>query len=79
MYLEADNIDALDPTFNSNRGKGLGMNSTNGRFYNNSRVYWSSTGYSSTYAWVVHYNGRVANHTQTVDAGVAPVKELSIS
>ena len=83
MYLEADNIDALDPTFNSNKLMGLGMKSTNGRFSSGGtgRGYWSSTEYSSQYAWGIWCDGTLIGRSnwQNKSLCVAPVKELSIS
>ena len=82
MYLEADNIDALDPTFNSNKLMGLGMNSTSGRFYSGTNSsYWSSTESANSWAWGVWYNGFLSSRTnwQTTARCVAPVKELSIA
>ena len=77
LYLESDNIDALDPTVNSNRNKALGKMNTYGRFdLNNNSVVSSSTETSSTNAWRVYCNG-YANHTnQRYVYGVVPVKEL---
>ena len=82
MYLEADNIDALDPTFNSNKLMGLGMNSTSGRFYSGTnRSYWSSTESINTWAWGVWCDGLLSSQTnwQNTARCVAPVKELTTS
>ena len=83
LYLESDNIDALDPTVESNRGKALGMMGTNGRFYFNGNInaVWSSTGYSDERAWRVGNQGKASTHHQNggmnfAHLGVAPVKEL---
>lgn len=77
MYLESDNIDLLDPTVNSYRDFGLGMNVTHGRFYaDERRCFRSSTERSSGYVQYVNYNGRAANTQQYTICGVAPVKEL---
>ena len=80
LYLESDNIDALDPTAESNRGKALGMMNTNGRFgFGNQGAVWSST--ESVYGgrgWRIIHNGRAHNtNTTTGYIGVAPVKELT--
>ena len=79
LYLESDNIDALDPTAQSNRDKALGKMNTYGRFdFNNNDCVWSSTEYSSTLAWNVHYNGYANyNYTQDYYRGVVPVQELA--
>lgn len=78
LYLESDNIDALDPTAEFNRDKALGKMNTNGRFnFNNTVCVWSSTEYSSANAWSVDSNGRAyLYHSEPLRGGVAPVKEL---
>ena len=81
LYLESDNIDALDPTAESNRDKALGKINPCGRFdFNNTRSVWSSTESGAMYykaAWHVYDNGRAYNYSyQTTVYGVAPVKEL---
>ena len=77
LYLESDNIDALDPTVESNRDKALGMMNTNGRFYFGGRgSVWSTTGYNSRYAWSVGHYGAVVRPAQVDIKGVVPVKEL---
>ena len=76
LYLESDNIDALDPTAESNRDKTLGMMSTNGRFTFGGSLVWSSTELSSTHAWTVTNNGGANDYVHGTSAGVAPVKEL---
>ena len=78
LYLESDNIDALDPTAESNRDKALGMMNTHGRFdFNNNSVVWSSTGCNSDDAWGVGFSGHAINKTQYSNHGVVPVKELT--
>ena len=80
LYLESDNIDALDPSAESSRDKALGMMNTYGRFdLGGSSHVWSSTGYNSKLAWFAHYWGCVRYDYQNFGCGVAPVKELSIS
>ena len=78
LYLESDNIDALDPTVESNRGKALGMMGTNGRFYfnGNSNAVWSSTQLSPNHARFVNSRGRAYYTFKNSTRGVAPVKEL---
>ena len=79
LYLESDNIDALDPTAESNRDKALGMMNTNGRFsFNGSLAIWASTQYPSIgYAWFVNSRGRAYfTLTGNTNRGVVPVKEL---
>ena len=77
MYMEADRLDAMDPTFEQYKDRGLGCKSTYGRFdcMNNSLM-WSSSEYSSASAYGVLYNGFVYYHPQVYRCGVAPVKEL---
>ena len=78
LYLESDNIDALDPTAESNRAKALGKMNTYGRFdFNNQSLVWSSTENSSTYAWGVSYNGSAGNRNLNTSRGVVPVQELA--
>ena len=78
LYLESDNIDALDPTAESNRDKALGMMNTYGRFdFNDNNAVWSSTEVSASNAWFVRSIGWVYNFNyQNSIYGVAPVKEL---
>ena len=78
LYLESDNIDALDPTVESNRNKALGMMNTYGRFdFNDNNAVWSSTEVSASNAWFVRYQGNAGNYGQNnFRYGVAPVKEL---
>ena len=78
LYLESDNIDALDPTASSNRNKALGKMNTYGRFdFNNHGWVWSSTEYSSDTAWAVGYFGGATSYNQANYAGVVPVRELA--
>ena len=77
LYLESDNIDALDPTVASNRDKALGKMGTYGRFMLDTHgTVWSSTEYGFIYAWGVDYLGNADSHGQKYHGGVAPVKEL---
>ena len=83
LYLESDNIDALDPTINSNRGKALGRAGSYGRFYfgNPPMGYvWSSTENSSHHAWLVSHDGGAIRSIsgQQYDDSVVPVKELDV-
>lgn len=77
LYLESDNIDALDPTVESNRDKALGMMNTEGRFnFYNRGIIWSSTERDPTHAWFVRCNGRADYELHHINYGVIPVKEL---
>lgn len=79
MYMEADKIDEMDPTFDQYKDMGLGCKATNGRFdYMGSYGVWSSSEGSSDYvrAWGVNYYGGVDCCNQDSRLGVAPVKEL---
>ena len=82
LYLESDNIDALDPTAESNRDKALGKMNTNGRFGISKGIVWSSTEHgpineaNGIRSWNVLSNGRLYNYIQWEAYGVAPVKEL---
>ena len=82
LYLESDNIDALDPTVESNRDKALGMMDTNGRFnFRSATGVWSST--ESSYSAIrcgfrVQYTGFVGFISQRNFLGVAPVKEPDV-
>ena len=79
LYLESDNIDALDPTVGSNRDKALGKMNTKGRFgFGNQSAVWSSTesDYGGRGMRILH-NGRAYNtNTAVAYIGVTPVKEL---
>ena len=78
LYLESDNIDALDPTAESNRDKALGMMNTYGRFdFDNNSIVWSSTGCNSDDAWAIGFSGHALNKIQSSRGGVVPVKELT--
>ena len=77
LYLESDNIDALDPTVESNRNKALGKMGTYGRF--NVGYYssvWSSTERDSRYAWCIGDGGALGYYNQDSMLSVVPVKEL---
>ena len=78
LYLESDNIDALDPTVESNMDKALGMMNAYGCFALDDNSYvWSSTDSTSGYAWVVYCNGYADDPAQYYFyGGVVPVKEL---
>ena len=78
LYLESDNIDALDPTAESNRDKALGMMGTKGRFdFGNQRAAWSSTESGSDSGWRILYNGSARDYYgEYSHIGVVPVKEL---
>ena len=77
LYLESDNIDALDPTAESNRDKALGMMNTRGRFDFNIGYLWSSTENNSTRGQLVYCAGYATyGLSQHNGDGVAPVKEL---
>ena len=77
LYLESDNIDALDPTAESNSDKALGKMNTHGRFnYGNAGYVWCSTGYGTYRAWNVDSKGRAYNYFKNRSYSVAPVKEL---
>ena len=77
LYLESDNIDALDPTAQSNRDKALGKMNTYGRFgFNDGIGAWSSTESSPVAAWYVRIMGLSLTHGQVNSFGVVPVKEL---
>ena len=79
LYLESDNIDALDPTAESNRDKALGKMNTYGRFaFGDGGRIWSSTGHSSyAFAWPVYSGGQALHFGQIFNLGVVPVKELT--
>lgn len=77
MYMEADKIDEMDPTFEQYKDRGLGCKSINGRFYYmNSGAVWSSSKYSNIHARLVYHDGGVDYRYQDTQRGVAPVKEL---
>ena len=77
LYLESDNIDALDPTVESNRDKALGIMNTHGRFnFNNQYRVWSGTEFRYDAAYRVSYRGDAYGYNQGFYCGVVPVKEL---
>ena len=80
LYLESDNIDALDPTASDNRDKALGTMNTYGRFdFNDANAVWASTEHSASKAWFVRCEGNTNNYAQSnFRYGVAPVKELDV-
>ena len=79
MYLESDNIDALDPTASLNANKLLGAKNPNGRFHiaNSGGIFSVSEVSADNTSGVV--NGIARQMAKRYAAGVAPVKELSIS
>lgn len=77
LYLESDNIDALDPTVSSDRNTALGMMNTFGRFnFGSGTMVWSSTEGSFNIAWYVLSDGSANFNRQDRNGGVIPVKEL---
>ena len=82
LYLESDNIDALDPTASSNRDKALGMMGTNGRFGFEAGFAWSSTERSANATWGVGCSSNGCGHAGSENygmiygGGITPVKEL---
>ena len=77
LYLEADNLDALDPTAEQYPNMMLGYKATNGRFFNISGMVWSSTEYSAKGARPVNCHGYVGYGSKNYESlGVVPVKEL---
>lgn len=76
IYLEADNLDALDPTAGQYPNMMLGHQATNGRFYNTSGRYWSSTEFNNNQARHVRYDGQATNSSKQRSYGTIPVKEL---
>ena len=77
MYMEADKIDEMDPTFEQYKNRGLGRKSAYGRFVYMSVGYmWSSSEYGSDDAFVMNAYGYVECYLQNIQTGVAPVKEL---
>ena len=78
LYLESDNIDALDPTVKSNRDMALGIMNPKGRFGFGGDSLWASTDYSPTHNWYINFNGAARYYDQSSTGGVAPVKELDV-
>ena len=76
MYMEADKIDEMDPTFEQYKDRGLGCKATNGRFYTDTSAVWSSSEYSGYDARYVNCEGCVHSDVHNNLYGVAPVKEL---
>ena len=77
LYLESDNIDALDPTASDNRNTALGKMNPSGRFkFNNNSSTWSSTEYSAGRSNDIVYWSSVDYDVQSSAYGVAAVKEL---
>lgn len=77
MYMEADKIDEMDPTFEQYKDRGLGYKSTNGRFsISNSDGFWSSSNYYNNSAHLVGTKGGIYHNGITAQYGVTPVKEL---
>ena len=81
IFCCSDILDELDPTFSSNKDKGLGYKATNGRF-SPSTTYpyiWSSTDYSSDRVRGVHAYGGCYDNLKTTPCGVVPIREKVIS
>lgn len=77
IYLEADRIDALDPTAEQYPWLALGYKATNGRFFNISGMVWSSTEYSAKGARPANCHSFVGYGSKNYESlGVVPVKEL---
>lgn len=77
LFLESDNIDALDPTAETNRDNMLGFKSTRGRFsINPNGVTHSSTESSSYNNWWINRDGLVYADGKRNPLAVIPVKEL---
>lgn len=77
LYFESDNIDALDPTVESNRDNALGMMNTEGRFdFGYDGAAWSSTECSSSKACNVGSSGYTGSRDQDMSCAAIPVKEL---
>ena len=78
IYLESDNIDALDPTATSHPNLALGHRATNGRFHATYGSFWSSDSLRS-YNVTITSSGDITGINPGNARGVCPVKELSIS
>ena len=78
MYMEADRLDAMDPTFEQYKDRGLGCKSTNGRFNMHSGQVWSSTERSTKDGHRVTSGGQVYWYDHLHQYEVVPVKELDI-
>ena len=76
LYLESDNIDALDPTAESNIYKTLGKMNPSRVDFGAHLVFWSSTEHSDDCAWHADFDGGVCAEDQLLYGRVAPVKEL---
>ena len=78
LYLESDNIDALDPTAEANKTKALGIMGDGGRFSFGGDYAWSSTKHDTGHAWGLGSRSRVYSLSLTGSHGVIPVKELDV-
>ena len=77
LYLESDNIDALDPTVESNKRKALGKMSPNGRFTSNTaNGTWASSEASSSHVWGVEGSGCAGHYDPYYGGVIIPVREL---
>ena len=79
LYLESDNIDALDPTVESNRNKALGKMSPNGRFTTDeAHGVWSSSEASGGHALAIEGDGHAGHWAPYYGGLIIPVKELDV-
>ena len=76
LYLESDNIDALDPTAEANIYRTLGKMNPSRFDFGDGIATWSSTEASGDYAWCIGSNGGVRAEDQFLYGRVVPVKEL---
>ena len=78
IFCCSDLLDEMDPTFSSNKSKGLGYKATNGRFRMNTTYarIWSSTESSSDAVRYVGYTGNCLYVNKTSTYGVVPIREL---
>ena len=76
LYLESDNIDALDPTAETNMYKALGRMNPFRFDFGDQLMVWSSTEASDECAWYVSLNGGACTEEQSLLGSVVPVKEL---
>lgn len=77
IFLEADRLDHLDPTFEYNRSRCLGCKSTFGRFDIDDKDYvWSSTQCTNMTLYTVSNFGIINGIAINRAAGIIPVLEL---
>lgn len=78
LYLESDNIDALDPTVATNKTKALGkVANPAGRFrFDGTGYAWSSTEYNYNNVRSVSSDGNCYASTKNSESWVLPVREL---